>query len=223
MKKRMVYILQTAGIVTLLLAGCGTKVNTMPSDDASETHPEKTAASETGSTDTAADMTGTEADSSNREEQSSGSVISEEEARNIALQDAGLTENEVSGIRIKLETDHGVSEYEVDFYADNKEYDYDIDAVSGEIRSKDMDIDEDFQWKTSSVSSETEISEEDAKRIALEKVTGASETDIRLHLDNDDGKMIYEGSIVYNEWEYDFEIDANSGAILEWEEESIYD
>ena len=63
------------------------------------------------------------------------------------------------------------------------------------------------------------ISEEEAKKLALEKVPGASEKDVRIHLDHDDGKTIYEGSIVYEGVEYDFEIDADSGVILEWEKE----
>lgn len=52
---------------------------------------------------------------------------------------------------------------------------------------------------------------------------GASEKDLRIHKDVDDGKDIYEGSIVYNEREYEFEIDAVSGDVLEWDSESIYD
>ena len=34
---------------------------------------------------------------------------------------------------------------------------------------------------------------------------------------------MYEGKIVYNEREYEFDIDANTGEIVSWEEESIYD
>lgn len=223
MKKRIINFLGIAAMTTLLLAGCGANANTVSSDHASDVRPKEAVTSETDSADTAAETTDSQKDKAANETQTSGSVISEEEAKNIALKDAGLTEEKISGIRIKLETDDGVQEYEVDFYADNKEYDYDIDAVSGEILSKDMDIDEDFQWKTSSSSSGAKISEAKAKKIALKKVSGATEKDIRLHLDNDDGKKIYEGSIIYNEREYDFEIDANSGTILEWEEESIYD
>lgn len=67
------------------------------------------------------------------------------------------------------------------------------------------------------------IGEDEAIRIALERVPGATESDVRVHYDRDDGRDIYEGSIVYNEMEYDFEIDAKSGDIIEWESESIYD
>lgn len=226
MKKRMVNVLGVTAAV-MLLVGCGAKADTPSTGESTGVRPKEEissnvdqASSEEGSL---SEESQTDASSTGEKTQSGGTLISEEEAKKIALKDAGFKEEEISGIRIKLETDDGVQEYEVDFYADNKEYDYDIDAVSGEIRSKDKDIDDDFKWDTSSSSSDAKISEAKAKKIALKKVSGATEKDIRIHLDKDDGRVIYEGSIVYNDREYDFEIDAVNGDILEWEEESIYD
>ena len=69
----------------------------------------------------------------------------------------------------------------------------------------------------------TDISQEEAIKIALKEVKGAKESDIRIHKDRDDGRDVYEGSILYNEIKYEFEIDASDGKILEWDEESIYD
>lgn len=63
------------------------------------------------------------------------------------------------------------------------------------------------------------LSEEEAVKLALEKVPQASKDNIRIHLDYEDGKPVYEGSIVYKGVEYDFEIDAATGTILEWEQE----
>lgn len=63
------------------------------------------------------------------------------------------------------------------------------------------------------------LSTDDAMRIALERVPGATAQDTRIKLDLDDGRYKYEGEIIYNNIEYDFEIDANSGTILEWSEE----
>ncbi len=65
------------------------------------------------------------------------------------------------------------------------------------------------------------ISEEKAKEIALEKVPGATVQDVRkFKKDRDDGKYVYEGEILYNKMEYDFEIDAENGEIISWEQES---
>lgn len=220
MKRRIINSLGIVAII-LLFMGCGAKENTLSASDTSEVRPKEAVSvqiNSVASQDNSASENPSQADGSSIS-QTDGSQISEEEAKSIALKDAGLTDDQVSSIRIKLGTDDGVWQYEVEFYADNKEYDYDIDAASGKILSKDMDIEDDFRSSSSKVS----ISEDDAKKIALKKVSGATEQDIRIHLDNDDGKMIYEGSIVYKEREYEFEIDANSGNILEWEEESIYD
>lgn len=146
--------------------------------------------------------------------------ISEEEAKKIALSDAGVEENDVTQMRVTLGVDDGVEEYEVDFYVGNQEYDYDIEAATGTIRSKDMDIDDDFA--TATPTGDT-ISEADARGIALERVQGAGDTDIHMKLDEDNGKQVYEGEIIYKDREYEFEMDAVTGEILEWSEESVWD
>ena len=221
MKHTITHILSIMAI-TLTLVGCGTRTNTTSPDTASEVRPQEVVGSEEniGTADTKQEENvGTKEKQAKDPEKSTiqqDTVISEDDAKAIALKDAGLTEEEVTGIRVKLETDHGVRKYEVDFYAGDKEYDYDIDAQTGEIRSKDMDIDEDFS-KTKSA--QTAVSEEEVKNMVMERVPQAVEENIRMHLDYDDGRTIYEGSVICNGVEYDFEIDADSGEILEWEEE----
>ena len=68
-------------------------------------------------------------------------------------------------------------------------------------------------------SSGVAVSQDEAVQIALDRVSGATAQDVRIELDRDDGRSKYEGEIIYNNMEYDFEIDANSGTILEWSEE----
>ena len=63
------------------------------------------------------------------------------------------------------------------------------------------------------------VSQEEATKMALERVSGASAQDIRIQLEFDDGIQKYEGDIIYNGREYEFEIDANTGTFLEWSEE----
>lgn len=68
------------------------------------------------------------------------------------------------------------------------------------------------------------ISADDARKLALEQVPGASLNDIKeFEVDYDDGRLEYEGKIYYNQMEYEFEIDGYSGAIRSWDVESIYD
>jgi len=64
------------------------------------------------------------------------------------------------------------------------------------------------------------IGEAKAKSIALSRVRGAKDLNIvKLHLDREDGRMVYEGKIIYNNTEYEFDIDAITGDIVSWEEE----
>ena len=67
--------------------------------------------------------------------------------------------------------------------------------------------------------SNTAVSEADAKKAALDRVPGAAEQDLRMELEYDDGRYIYEGDIYYQQKEYEFEIDANNGSFLKWSEE----
>ena len=65
----------------------------------------------------------------------------------------------------------------------------------------------------------TGISIEEATEIALERVPGATADDIRIKSDYDDGKNKYEGDIIFEGKEYEFEIVASTGTVLEWSEE----
>lgn len=76
---------------------------------------------------------------------------------------------------------------------------------------------------TGTSTTDTDIGEAKAKEIALAKVSGATESDIRsFEREIDDGRLEYEGEIIYNNYEYDFTIDGTTGSILSWEVESIY-
>ncbi|MGT2910645.1 PepSY domain-containing protein [Streptococcus cameli] len=63
------------------------------------------------------------------------SLISEEQAKEAALKHAGLAESAVSQLTIQLDMENGQQVYEVDFNDTTAglDYDYTIDAVTGEI------------------------------------------------------------------------------------------
>ena len=162
----------------------------------------------------------------NATNQTTTSVIDEAKAKEIALNHAGVTEADTSFILAKADKDDGRQVFDVEFYVSstNSEYDYEIDAQTGEIISFDYDA-ENYTPSTNNTNtnSTTTKTEQEIKDIALAKVPNATEKDIQVKLDRDDGKLKYEGKIIYEGMEYDFEIDAYSGAILEWEAESVFD
>ena len=65
--------------------------------------------------------------------------IPAEEAKRIALQDAGFAADEVKGLVVQADRDDGRAYYDVSFYKDGTEYEYDIDAKTGAILSADID------------------------------------------------------------------------------------
>lgn len=70
----------------------------------------------------------------------SGNLISEEKAKEIALDHAGYEESEVRFFKVKLDRDDGRYEYEIEFRAEgNLEYDYTINAENGKIVEFDRD------------------------------------------------------------------------------------
>ena len=66
--------------------------------------------------------------------------IGAERAKAIALGDAGVSG--VSFTKVKLDYEDGVKVYEVEFYKDNVEYDYEIDAATGSIRERSVEEDD---------------------------------------------------------------------------------
>ena len=139
-----------------------------------------------------------------------GDLIGEDRAREIALADAGLKASQATFIQVKLDWEDGRRVYEVEFYSGNTEYDYDVDAYSGEIRSFDYDV-EDYTIPQPG----SYISREEAGRLARDRAPGA--TLVKLELDYDDGRAVYEGELRDGRYEYECEIDAVTGSFLQWE------
>lgn len=174
-----------------------------------------------------------------------GKDIGKDAALEAALQDAGVTEEEAARLKTSKDSDDGRTVYEIQFDANGTEYDYEIAAEDGTILNVDTESiasnttaqNQDAQGNKSaqatqngqqndtqnaqaqSAEADVAVSREQAMQTALERVPGATESDIRMELDNDDGQYKYEGDIIYDQREYEFEIDANTGTVLEWSEE----
>ena len=133
-------------------------------------------------------------------------------AKTIALNHAGVSASNAVFLHAKLDYDDGRRTYEVEFYSGSKEYDYEIDAATGEILSYDFDA----ERYTAADSSGSYIGEARAKQI-VEQRAGTTGTYREFKLERDDGRMVYEGELRSGQTEYDFTIDASTGTILEWE------
>lgn len=151
-----------------------------------------------------------------------------DKAKEIALTHAGVKAADATFIEAKRDYDDGRLVYELEFIVISngtaKEYDYEVAASDGTIVSYDYDIEASYTVPSGTTQTTGTLAEADAKALALAQVAGATADNIyKWKKDYDDGRWIYEGKIVYNGWEYEFEMDASTGAFLEWDIESVFD
>lgn len=146
-------------------------------------------------------------------------AVDEAKAQEIALAHAGVNAADATITKSKLDYDDGRQVYELEWYANGAKYDYEVAVATGEI------VNSGYEAKTVvGTGNSATVSEATAKQTALARVSGATAANIyKFKLDFDDGRWEYEGEIRYGTTEYDFTIDANTGALLEWDMESIYD
>lgn len=141
--------------------------------------------------------------------------ITLEEAKEAVLKKAGLKESEAVFTKAELDYDDGRVVYEIEFKTDTAKYDATVDATTGEITEWEV---EEIKAKTVAVKAEAEITLEEAKAIALKKA-GLKESEVvfkKAKLEHEGGRAIYEIEFKKDRVEYEAEIDASDGTIIEW-------
>lgn len=186
--------------------------------------------------------------------------IGEAEAKKAALTHAGVSEQDISFYKMDMDVEKGVMVYEIDFKCGGYEYEYDIDARTGDIvkRQKERDDDVIVQKPQKSQKSQppkvvetspntappvqgngnagnkgnagntgatasASITLEKAKEIALNHA-GQSASSVffkKAKLDHDDGMQIYDIEFINGNVEYEYEINAATGEI--WDYDVDYD
>ncbi len=153
--------------------------------------------------------------------------ITADEATTIALSHANIAETDTTYLHNKLDYDDGRAEYDVEFWVGNIEYDYEIDAISGEVLSYDYDAEfvpsstvaASSAPTDSAASVEDYITADEATSIALSHANIA-ETDtsfLKSEFDFDDGFAEYEVEWNIGRTEYDYTINALTGEVLEFD------
>ena len=151
--------------------------------------------------------------------------ISLDKAKEIALSHAGLSADQVTFVQANMDFDDGIKKYDIEFYCNGQEYDYEINASNGQIIQFDYDMEYNYipnnntTHNQGNVNATANISVERAKEIALSHAGLASNqvTFKRTELDFDNGIQKYEVEFYYNNREYSYEIDANTGNIISYE------
>lgn len=147
---------------------------------------------------------------------SSKQYIGEDEAKNIALTHANVSNPTM--LHIEFDLDDGVMVYDVEFYSDNVEYDYEINAVTGTILEYNKGFESEYGDNTVNSGGNSYISKEKAKQIAIDHA-GVNPTYVEAEFDYENGIAVYEIEFKYQNYEYDYELDAVSGEIYKSKKE----
>lgn len=149
--------------------------------------------------------------------------IGTEKAKSIALSHAGIAQKDATFTKAKLDLDDDTVEYEVEFLAGGKEFEYSIDAKSGKILSYETEPAAGQNVPTTSQNKPgtASISLDDAKRAALSHagLSASGVTFQKAKLDYEDGRRVYEIEFFTSAKEYDYTIDAAAGTVLSYEQE----
>ena len=133
---------------------------------------------------------------------SASSGITAEEAKQIALSHSGVSNATVT----KVERDGRY--YEIEFKANGYEYDYEVNATTGEVVKSQKEVDDDYHSSTS-----VTVTAEQAKQAALSHSGVSNPTQIKVELD--DG--YYDVEFKANGYEYDYKVSASTGKVVSYE------
>ena len=148
--------------------------------------------------------------------QASQMPIGRDKALEIAKTHAGLTDAGLTW-EVDPELDEVPPHYEVELHLGGQEYEYKIQAYTGEVLYSNTQPDNDDDDSAPAVTGTTDIGTEKAKSIALEAagVTASQVQNLRVERDYDDGRLEYEIEFYVGRTEYDYVISGVDGTILE--------
>ena len=143
--------------------------------------------------------------------------LTADEAKAAALAHAKVNADLVQDFEIELDKEKDVLFYDISFDADGLEYDYEIEVYTGEILNRKSE--QDPQPQQSPASSETNpqrLTADEAKAAALAhaKVNADLVQDFEIELDKEKDVLFYDISFDVDGLEYDYEIEAYTGEIL---------
>ena len=170
--------------------------------------------------------------------------IGADTALNIAINDTGLNKNEITNTKSEFEHDKMGYIFDVEFYSNGTEYEYYVDAKTGGIiksgneksespsGSQTGSTEQTSSTDTTSASQTTAPSSqasdkyiglEKAKQIALDDAQVSVKDAVfrKAKIDYENGKAIYEIEFIKGSTEYEYEIDAESGTIIDSEKETL--
>lgn len=173
---------------------------------------------------------------------SDSAYIGVEQAQQAALNHAGVSAQDATMAEVDFDYEKGRMVYELEFYAGGMEYEYDVDALTGEIvkysqegkaqtqQTQTVTQSQQTQQSGKTQSAQTnqnsqtgsDIGQEAAKQAAFTHagVTADQATNVVVERDWDDGRLEYSVEFWVNTVEYDYEIDGATGSVIKNQKET---
>ncbi len=144
--------------------------------------------------------------------------ISYEQAKSQALKHAKLNEVDVYFSEIEFDKNDETPEYEMKFYYNDIEYEYEINAKTGAVLDFSQKA---YKGKMYNLSSEKSIDGDRAKQIALEyvKLTRSDVLRTKIEFEIDNNQPVYDVELYTKHAKYDFEINSITGQVVKFEQD----
>lgn len=154
-----------------------------------------------------------------------GAYIGTQAALEAACAHAGVDVNSIIAHHEEFDSENGRMVYEIEFYADNVEYDYDIDALTGAVvkYSREQYSGTVPSANTGTNTSSDFIGEDAAKQAAVSHagVNSANVVWLEAQFDRDDGWFVYELEFTCDGAKFEYTVNALTGDILKSEREQF--
>lgn len=130
----------------------------------------------------------------------------------IALENAGVDEQDIYNVKVEQDRDNGIPIYDIEFETDYGDYDFEVAIADGRIVGADYEVDE--EWLDTLGGSP--VDQEGVRQLVAAKVPGASAQDVQVWEEGGDGRGRYEGELYHDSMKYEFEVDPRTGRIFDW-------
>ena len=134
------------------------------------------------------------------------------DAFTIASTDAQVSENETFNVKQEQSEESGIAVYQIEFETEYGDYDYAISVDDGDIVDADYEVDEEWLDRLGGMPLDMN---EAASQVAAK--IGADTEDVRIWQEEDDGRIRYEGEAFHDGVKAEFEMDAKTGIIFDWD------
>ena len=151
-------------------------------------------------------------------------TVTYQQAEEISLGAVGISAADAVFSPAELDRERGNTHWDIDFRSGDWEYDFEIDAATGEILRWEKEYDPEKSEVTQPPATEpakTAFTAEDAKAAALAHagLTADQVAGMKVEKDKENGLWVFEVEFRQGRLEFEYEIHAETGAVLKWEKD----